>query len=291
MDLLKLVRRTFSEWQADNPTLIAAGLSFFSIFSLAPILLIAIAVTGRVFRTGDAQALLIEKISEITSPRAANAISSFVDSLQTSGDAGSLFGIALLLWAASRVVGQLQGSLRIVWKAAPPERHGWKKWGGLAVNRARALAIALGFQFILIGFLLVDLLLASLQKPLMRFLPELLVTTTLPIASFSLSFVIFAAMFSMTYRWLPETRLDWPAIMAGGVMSSVLFTLGRYALTLYFRFSDLASASGAAGSIVIILLWVYFSAHVFLFGAEFAWVFAHRHEDAQTPSTRKAARR
>lgn len=112
----------------------------------------------------------------------------------------------------------------------------------------------------------------------MRFLPELLVTTTLPVTSFSISLVIFAALFSMTYRWLPDVRLDWPAIIAGGVVSSVLFTLGRTALTLYFRFSDLASASGAAGSIVIILLWVYFSAHVFLFGAEFAWVFAHRHE-------------
>jgi len=150
--------------------------------------------------------------------------------------------------------------------------------GGLAVNRLRALAIARGFRFILIGFLLADLLLASLQKPLMRFLPELLVTTTLPVTSFSISLVIFAALFSMTYRWLPDVRLDWPAIIAGGVVSSVLFTLGRTALTLYFRFSDLASASGAAGSIVIILLWVYFSAHVFLFGAEFAWVFAHRHE-------------
>lgn len=100
MGLLRLFRRTFTEWRADNPTLIAAGLSFFSVFSLAPLLLVAIAVTGRVFRTGDAQALVMEKISEITSPRAADAIGSFVDSFQTTGDAGSIFGIALLLWAA-----------------------------------------------------------------------------------------------------------------------------------------------------------------------------------------------
>lgn len=273
-----LFRRTFKEWQSDNGTLVAAGLSFFAIFSLAPIILITIAIVGRVFEQSEAKKIVLEQIAEVTSPNAAQMIEGFLSSANQAAGPASLIGSILLLWASSRVFAQLQRALNMIWDTTPSKAHGLRRVLVKAFKRLRAITMTLALGVILLVVSFVEIGLAALQDFLSQYFPDLLVRYGWPLASLALSLALFTVVFALIYKWLPEAPIGWRDVWVGALFSSVTFALGRYLISLYFRYSDVASPFGAAGSVIVVLMWIYFAMQIFLFGAEFTWVYAHRQQ-------------
>jgi membrane protein len=271
-----LFQETFKEWQNDNGTLVAAGLSFFAMFSLAPIIFITVAIVGRVFEETEAKDLVMKQIAEATSPNAAQMIDGFVSSTSQAAGPATIIGSILLLWASSRIFAHLQRALNIIWDAAPPKTHGYQRILVVAFKRLRAIMMTLLLGTILLLVSFVEIGLAASQDFLSRYLPELLVRYGWPLASFTLSLALFTVIFALIYKWLPQAAIGWKDVWVGALFSSVTFALGRFLISLYFRYSDVASPVGVAGSMIAVFIWIYFAMLIFLFGAEFTWVYAHQ---------------
>lgn len=274
---VKLLIRTFREWRRDNGSLMAAGLAFFTIFSLVPIIMVTIAIVARVFERSRAKDLVIRQVETVSSPEMAQAIRALLEYADKAAGPVSLIGGLLVLWAASRIFAQLQIALNAVWQSTTSKARGFRKLVGKAFYRLRALSMTVALGAVLVIFFVLDVGLAALQELLSQYFPLALVRYVWPAASFALSLALFAIVFSLIYKWLPEAPIRWKDAWAGGIFSSFLFGIGRYLISLYFHYTDVGSPFGVAGSVIVVLMWIYFSMEILLLGAEFTWVYAHRH--------------
>jgi membrane protein len=272
----QLVRRAVREWREDDGSLVAAGLSFFTIFSLVPAVWITISILGRAYARLDAKAVVMGHIAALSSPETARTIDTLLQSANQKAGAAGLLGSLLLLWAGSRIFSQLQAAFNIIWESSPRTAHGIRRILTSALTRFRALAMTVVLGIALIVFSFMDFAVAALQNYLTYFFPTGLIHYVWPLTSLVVSIALFTCVFALIYKWLPETRIGWRDAWVGAVFSAVVFTFGRYCISLYFRFSNVSSAFGAAGSVIAVLVWIYFAMEIFLLGAEFTWVYAHR---------------
>jgi membrane protein len=269
---LELSQWTFKEFREDNVLRLGAALAYYSVFSLGPLLVIVVGIAGLVFGKDTIRRHLSEQIASLVGSGSAQIIESMMAA--RSKDAGlmaTVLGIALLLLGASGVFGQLQDALNTIWEVkAKPGQGLW----GFVRNRFLSMAMVLGTGFLL----LISLVLTTALTALSGYAAGIMSISEvlMHILNFALSFVVVTVLFAMIFKFLPDVRIMWRDVWVGSVGTALLFTGGKYVLGLYLGRESVASAYGAAGSVVLILLWVYYSSLILFFGAEFTQVYAKR---------------
>lgn len=280
--IVRLLKDTIKEWQEDKVSLWAAALAYYTMFSIAPLLLIAITVAGSIFGEEAARGELVTQIQGLIGREGAEAIQSMIQNTQHNESGGliaTIFGVATLLFGASGVFGQLQEALNAIWEVKPKPGLGWKSF---VKSRFLSFAMVLVIGFLLLVSLVLSTVLSVISTFFSSRVPDFVVVGHF--LNFAISFGVITLLFASIYKFLPDVRLPWKHLWIGAGVTALLFTIGKYLIGLYLGSSGVTSTYGAAGSIVIILLWVFYSAQILLFGAEFTQVYAKRYGGGLSPS-------
>jgi membrane protein len=269
-----LLRETANDWLDDKVPRMGAALAYYAIFSLAPLLLIAISIAGWVFGEQAAQRGLHQQIAGTVGDSAAAAAEEILAGVHRSGSGwlGTVVGVVVLLFGASGVFVELQDALNTIWKVKPEPGVG--VWG---VVRARLFSflVVLATGLVLLVSVVVSTVLGAVENALRG---EMAGGGWLwSVVNGIVAFVLVAVLFAMIYKVMPETKVTWRNVRVGAVVAALLFTLGKYLISLYLTHGAVASAFGAAGSVIVLLVWVYYSSQILLFGAEFTRVCARHH--------------
>lgn len=272
--ILSLLKDTFSEWREDNASRLGAALAFYSVFSMAPLLIIAVSIAGLVFGEDAAQGRVVQELQGLVGPEAARSIETMIENAGTPATSvvAGLAGLIALIAGAAGVFGQLQAALNIIWEAPPRPAQ---TISTLIQDRFLSFTMLLGTGFLLLVSLLASAALAALNDSLARV--TAIPAPVLQIVNIVLSFVVVTLMFAMIFKLLPDVRIAWADVWIGAAVTSLLFTIGKFLIGLYLGKSSTASSYGAAGSLVTLLLWVYYSAQILFLGAEFTQVYAKRY--------------
>jgi membrane protein len=270
-----LVRDAALNWVRDHAQSMGAALAFYTVFSVAPLLLIVIAVAGFVFGEDAARGEIYQQLEGLLGSPGALAVQGLLDSARRPAHnvPAAAFGIVVLFVAATSVFAELQDSLDRIWRA--PQRPAHAGLRGLLRARLLSFGLILGIGFLLI----VSLAFNAALRALTRWWDP----SSHSWASFSgaselaLSLLLVTAVFAMIYKTMPRASIHWRDVWVGATVTSALFVAGKALIGVYIGHSGVTSAFGAAASLIVVLLWVYYSAQIFLFGAEFTWVYAHRH--------------
>jgi membrane protein len=267
-----LVKTTFTQWMEAKPFQLAAALAYYTIFSLAPLLLIAIAVASLAFGREATEKQILSTFQGMIGPQGAEAIQTMLQGAGSigSGILASIVGVVTLLIGAGGVIGQLHESLNTMWGVEPkPGRGLW----GMIRDRFISFAGVLGLGFLL----LVSLLITTALTAAIQFFSGVLPGGTVVWQAIELlvSIALITGLFALIFKLLPDAHIAWGDVWVGAALTAVLFTLGKFLIGLYLGHSGVTSTYGAAGSIVLILLWVYYSALILFFGAEFTQVYAN----------------
>jgi len=283
-----MARETVTSWQADFAPSMGAGIAYYTVFSLAPLLVIVISVAGLFLGADAASGYVYAQLAGLLGPPGAEAVRGMVESAGRTeqGIIGPVVGIALLLVGATTVFAELQSDIDRIWKAPAARR----KTGVWALVRRRVLSLGL---VVSIGFLmLVSLVLSAALAAVGKWWGSRLENFAwlLHALDFAASIAMVSVLFALMYKILPRVKIGWRDVWVGAIATALLFTTGKFLVGLYIGKSDVASGFGTAGSLVVLLVWVYYSAQIFLLGAEFTWVYAHRfgsrRDVDKPPSTR-----
>lgn len=291
--LWHLIKEAAADWSHDRAPRLGAALAYYTVFSLVPFLVVVIALIGLVLGQEAAQSAILSHIATLVGDQSAAAIKDMIQRADqpSTGLVATGLAVVTLLFGASGVFGQLQDALNTVWGVEPKEGRG--VWGFIK-DRFLSFVAVLGTGFLLLVSLILSSALAAFGKWFSGLLP--LPEALLHLFNFVLSFVVVTGLFALIFKVLPDAKVAWRDVWVGALLTAALFTIGKYALGLYLGKSNVASAYGAAGSLVLILVWVYYSAQILLYGAEFTQVYANRlgerivpAPDAQVANPRKAA--
>ena len=269
-----LVKDTAIKWQTDNTFRLAASLAFYTIFSLAPVLLIAVGIASLFFSRETAVNHLVHELQQLVGVKGADVIRQVLESAGGLGEGVWAIGVGIvtLILGASAVFAELQASLNIIWGVKARVRRGLLL--DLVIDRLRSFSIAVGVGFLLLVSLVLSAMLTGLRDYLTYWMP------TFPwiweALNLGASFALITFLFAMIYKYLPDVKLEWRDVWTGAAVTSLLFTLGKYLIGIYLGRTATANAYGAAGSFVVLLIWIYYSALISFFGAEFTQVYAHQ---------------
>jgi membrane protein len=266
-----LCRTTFEEWNADNAARLSAALAYYTIFSVAPLLVIVVAVLGLFFGREAAQGQLTHEIGRyVTNPDAVDLIQTVIKNArvpQTSAIA-TLVGFGLLLWGAAGVFGELRNALNNIWDVPPRTTFGLRNF---LLDRLLPLVMVIISGFLLLVSLVASAALGAATNLLDVYLPGAAASSGA--INFWFLFVITFLVFALLYKFVPEVRIYWVDVWPGALATALLFSIGRLLIGWYLGRTSIATAYGAAGSIVVVLLYTYYSAQVFYLGAEFTQVY------------------
>lgn len=273
-----LIKDTFVAFQQDNASRLAAALAYYAVFAIAPLLIIVIAVVGFVFGERAAANEIATQLEATVGPEAASLIESAISNVSQpgSGMLASVVGAALLLFGASNLFAALQDTLNMIWHAPPKEGGGIL---GIVVQRLTLFAMVLLIGGLFLLSQLTSIVVAAVSA-------QLDLGGLVQFINLAIAFGVLVLLFALIYKILPDLDLAWRDVLVGGLVTSVLFSIGRYALSWYLGSNNVGSVYGVAGSLVILLVWINYSAQVFLLGAEFTWVYAKRYgsqREADTP--------
>jgi len=271
-DIVPLLKETFASWREDKAPRLAAALAYYTVFSIAPLVIITIAVAGFFLGPEAASGQIQREIQHTLGPQSASAINDIVENAARNkghGVVATVIGIAALLLGAAGVFGQLKDALNTVWGVEPNPERGFK---GAVIDNFLSMSMVLGIGFLLLVSLVLSAGIAGFVKFAGALLPAL--TWLGPILDLVLSAGLTTVLFALIYRVLPDAQIQWRDVWVGAFITAVLFTVGKFLIGLYLGRSSVGSAYGAAGSLVVLLLWVYYSAQLLLFGAEFTKVYA-----------------
>jgi len=269
----ELIKATFKEWQADNVPRLGAALSFYTVFSLAPLLIIVIAVAG-FFLEGEAvRGQISQELKGLVGTEGAELIESMIRGANkpVTGLVASVTALVTLFIGATGVFVQLQDALNTMWGMPPPSGSGILR---MIKNRFLSFVSVLGIGFLLLVSLVVNAILSGLSSYMGGGIPaEAKIAQAIHLA---VSFGGITFLFALMYKLLPDVKIAWKDVWIGAVVTALLFTIGKFLIGFYLGRSGTSSVYGAAGTMVAILLWVYYAAQVFLLGAEFTYVYATR---------------
>jgi membrane protein len=279
-----LFKQTVEEWMADKAPQLGAALAYYTVFSLAPLILILLAIVGLLFRHDPAGAWnrMVEQMSYFLDQSAVQVVRDIAHnaSKPSKGAIATIVGIGLALFGASGVFGQLQDALNTIWGVKP-------KPGASTIReflRARFLSFAMvaGVCFLLLVSLVVEAMLKAFSHTIAISLPG---GGTIALAIyFVFDFAVVSLLFGMIFKFLPDVKIQWRDVWIGAALTGLFFLIGKWALGLYLGSGAAASAYGAASSLITLLLWIYYSAQILLFGAEFTQVYADRYGSQVEPA-------
>lgn len=269
-----LIKEAVQAWLADYAPSMGAALSYYTVFSLAPMLLIVISVAGLVFGDEAVRGEIFGQLQGLMGADAARAIQELLASVSkpAEGATGTVIGIVFLFIGATTVFGELQDALDRIWRAPARDTAGGL-WG-LVRTRLLSFGMILGVAFLLMVSLVVGAALAALGRWYGGMFGNWEVLAQ--IVNVLVGFAVTTAGFALIYKFMPRVKVAWHDVWLGAAVTALLFTIGRFLIGLYIGKSGIASGFGAAGSLVVIFVWVYYSAQIFLLGAEFTWVYARR---------------
>lgn len=269
-----LITQTIQEWREDKVPQLGAALAFYTALSIAPLLVIALGVSGFFFGKEAASGEIRAQFESMVGDQGAKALEDIIASADkpTAGILATTLSIITLLFGASGVFGELQQSLNTIWEVEPKRDRGFF---GMIRDRFLSFAMVMGVAFLLMVSLLISAALASVAT-ILNWLPDWLHWLSEAIHQ-GASLVVISLLFAMMFKYLPDVRIAWRDVWLGAVMTAVLFTIGKFAIGLYLGHSSMASSYGAAGSFVVLLVWVYYSAQILFLGAEFTQVYANRY--------------
>jgi membrane protein len=267
-----LGRDTVAQWIAHNASSLGAALAFYTLFSIAPILVIAMAIAGSLFGPHVAEAHVLDQMRGLLGDAGAKAVGSLLASAHQSGLKGfaAAVGIITLLVGATSVFGELQNTLDYIWRSPKKESVAW--WRILR-SRMLSIGLILGVGFLLMVSLIISAGLAALGTWFGAFMSDWKIVA--PALDLVLSLGLTTILFGMIYKYVPREEIAWGDVWIGGAVTACLFSIGKLLIGLYLGRSSLSSAYGAAGSVMVLLLWIYYSAQIFLLGAEFTHVFTY----------------
>ena len=274
-NVFSLLKQTFQEWLQDKAPQLGAALAYYTVFSLAPLILVLLAIIGVIFRDDPAGAWhkITQQMSYFLDPSALQVVQNIAQKASQPGKStiATIIGIALAVFGASGVFGQLQDALNTIWGVkAKPARGIW----GFLRNRFLSFAMVAGICFLLLVSLAVEALLKGFSHYVQSVLPGGLVVALAVYLIFD--FAVVVLLFAMIFKFLPDVKIQWRDVWIGAVMTAILFGIGKWVLGLYLGSGAAGSAYGAASSLITLLLWVYYSSQILLFGAEFTQVYAAR---------------
>ena len=272
-DIWLVAKQAFVAWVDDYAPSMGAALAYYALFSIAPLVLIVVSIAGLVFGEDAARGQIFEQLRGLVGEQGAAAVQSMLQSLNKprQGVIGTAIGVGVLLVGATGVFGELQNSLDRIWRA--PARSRLTGVFSLLRSRLLSFGMVLGIGFLLIVSLVASAAVSALGNWFEPIFPGW--ENMAQAATFVLGLVFITLMFAMIYKIMPRASIRWRDVWIGAAVTSLLFNAGKFAIGLYLGKSGLASGFGAAGSLVVLLFWMYYSAQIFLLGAEFTWVFAY----------------
>ncbi len=274
-EIIAFIQEVLKEWNEDKAPRMAAALAYFTIFSIAPLLIVVIAIAGAALGQQAVRGELFAQISGVIGADAAGFVEEMVANARQPNQSfvATVIGLVTLLLGAGGVFGQLQDALNTAWDVEPKPTNGI-----FALLKARFLSFAmvLGVGFLLLVSLILTTVLASITGVFSDAVPGV-GGIIAQIFNQVLSFTVITLLFAMIYKFLPDTNIEWRDVWVGAGFTSLLFAIGKYLIGLYLGNSGVASSYGAAGSLIVILLWVFYSAQLVLLGAEFTQVWARRY--------------
>ncbi|MEO6194679.1 MAG: YihY/virulence factor BrkB family protein [Thermoanaerobaculia bacterium] len=284
-----VTRETLANWSKHAATTHSAALAYLSLFSLAPLLILVVALSGWAFGAEAAQGQIQRELGRFIGTDAAAAVQALVAAASArprTGRIAATIGVVTLLVSATGVLIQLQDTLNTVWEVTPKPGFFFKT---LLKKRLFCFLLILGTGALLLFSLAASAGLAALQRILEARL-EIGTSKLLGGADVVLSWLVMALLLAMVYRLLPDVEIGWRDVAWGSAVTALLFTLGKYAIGFYLQRTGVTTAYGAAGSLVLILVWIYLSSMIFLLGAEFTRVHSRRYRDGMAPATPGAVR-
>jgi membrane protein len=286
-----LLKQTFTEWNEDHAPRLAAALAYYTAFSIAPLLVVVIGIVGIIVSQDTVQNQILTEVQRSMGSDAAKMVGELITnaSKPAEGLIATILGIVTLLLGAGGAFGQLQDALNTIWDVDPSSTG--KQNSGVVMqiqNKFLSLGMVLVVGFLLLVSLVLSTVLAAIGTYVTSLLPG--VEFLLSVVNLVVSFVVITAMFALLLKFLPKIKLTWRDVIIGAALTAFLFSVGRLLLGWYLGRSSTTSAYGAAGSFVVILIWIYYSAQIFLFGAEFTQVYARKYGSLQGSQTVPASR-
>jgi membrane protein len=285
-----LMKAAWAGWRADFASSMGAALAYYTVFSIAPLLVIVIAIAALAFGHAAAQEQILAQARDLLGAQGAGVLESMLASARKPGQGifASVLSLAALVFGAIGVFNELESDLNRIWKVSPDAQAGIR---GMVRARLLSFGMVLAIGFLLLVSLAVSAALAAWGSYWSGAFAG--IEVLLHAANFVVSFAVVSLLFALMYKFLPATPIAWRDVWIGGAVTALLFTIGKLLIGLYLGKSSIASTYGAAGSLVILLLWVYYSAQIFLFGAEFTRAYAQRQHavrDAGSSSDLASAR-
>lgn len=272
-----LLKETFREFKDDEATRVAAALSYYTVFALPPLLVLLVTIAGAIWEPADVQGRIEGQIRALLGADGASAIRAMLENANRPGEGGllpALLGIAGLLFGATGAFIQLQSALNTAWDVKPDPAQGGIR--NFLTKRLLSIGMILGVGFLVLVSLALSAVVSAAGSSIERFLPESLSGPLLLVFNALLSLAVITLLFAAIYKVLPDVVIRWREVWIGAFVTAVLFVIGKFAIGFYIGQSDPGSAYGAAGSLAVILLWVYYASIIVLLGAEFTQVWARR---------------
>jgi len=283
-----LLKLTYQDWQEDNASRLSAALAYYTIFSLAPMLAIVIAITGLIWETEAVQTQILSQVRDLIGPEGADFVATLITNRGSpaEGIVALFIGIITLLFGALGVFNELHTSLNLIWNIKVEKTKGFlQSIKKLLIDRFLSFAMILAIGFLLLVSLVVTAALSATQATISDAFP--LSEFFLQIVNFAISVGVITLLFALMFKFLPDAEIAWHDAWIGAFITSLLFSLGKAAIGIYLGNSAVGSTFGAAGSLVLLLLWIYYSAQILFFGAEFTQVYASKYGSKITPKGRK----
>lgn len=273
-DIGTLFGTTATNWYAHNAPRLSASVAFYTLLSLAPLLVIVVAVASAVFGRKAAEGQLVWQIRDLIGQQGAETIQTLLQAAQLpgAGTVASILGALTLIYGATAVVSELRDALNTIWCVPRKQETGLRSLLSILMDRTLAFATILGVGFLLLVSLALNAALAALGARYQYILP--LTEFALHTLDFVITYVVIAVLFALIYKLLPDISVEWRDVIPGALLTSLLFGAGKTLIGIYLGKASIASTYGAAGSLVVVLIWVYYSAQIFFLGAEFTQAYA-----------------
>lgn len=284
-----ILSETFESFMSDKGLKLSAALAYYTLFSLAPMMIVLISVGGIFYGQDALQGKVFSQINDLIGADAALQIQEILQKLALSGKGtvAAIVGTITLIVGASVIFIEIQDSINIIWRVKPVPKKGWLK---LIINRVLSLSMVVSLGFILIVSLLINSLIAAFSDILLRFLPDFTIVF-IDIINIGLTFAVLMSLFAIIYKVLPDADITWKQVKAGSFFTALLFMLGKFLIGLYVQYAAVGDIYGAAGTTIVIAVWIYYSAAILYFGAEFTWAYAKINGDRIKPSKHAVALR
>jgi membrane protein len=273
----QLFKQSVDSWSNHNAPRLGASLAFYSLLSLAPLLLVLVSIVGLVFGHEAAQQQTSSQVQQLIGPAAGKAAAAFIQGSKntTHGVIATIIGLLTLLFSASGVVIELRDALNLIWGTPTVTTTGFGKIRAFITDRLMSFAVVVAIGFLLVVSLAISAWIAALGSVTQSLGP--IQTVFMHILNFGLGFLIIAVLFAAVYKVMPDVPIQWRDVVLGGLITSALFSVGKLVLGFYLGRASYASTYGAAASIVVLIAWIYYSAQIFFFGAEITKAFSVRH--------------